>query len=276
MIFNMKEENQSLGKCPVCGKGEIVSSDYGWHCNSIAQRGKQCAFTLYRIMHGVEMTDELCRKLIKEGQTDVLTMKNKDGQSFRARFAIINGKVDVLHDIHNLDGKCPLCGGTMVKTCKGYICKNGIGTKPTCGFFIPGIICNRKITEEEVEMFLSGKLGILDGFATNDWKMFSSTLIINHDGKVMLDSRIAKCPCCGGDIHVGLKAYNCSNYNNTEHPCNFSIWRHIGGHTVTKKEVQQICEDGITHEVIEMYKEDGTAYYKRLALSPDKTKIIKI
>jgi hypothetical protein len=276
MIFNMKEENQSLGKCPVCGKGEIVSSDYGWHCNSIAQRGKQCAFTLYRIMHGVEMTDELCRKLIKEGQTDVLTMKNKDGQSFRARFAIINGKVDVLHDIHNLDGKCPLCGGTMVKTCKGYICKNGIGTKPTCGFFIPGIICNRKITEAEVEMFLSGKLGILDGFATNDWKMFSSALIINHDGKVMLDSRIAKCPCCGGDIHVGLKAYNCSNYKNTEHPCNFSIWRHIGGHTITKEEAQQICEDGITHEVIEMCKEDGTAYYKRLALSPDKTKIIKI
>jgi hypothetical protein len=60
------------------------------------------------------------------------------------------------------------------------------------------------------------------------------------------------------------------------HPCNFSIWRHIGGHAVTKKEAQQICEDGITHEVIEMYKEDGTAYYKRLALSPDKTKIIKI
>ena len=47
--------------------------------------------------------------------------------------AVINGKVDVLHDIHNLEGKCPLCGDTMVKTCKGYICKNGIGTKPTCG-----------------------------------------------------------------------------------------------------------------------------------------------
>ena len=32
------------------------------------------------------------QKVDKEGQTDVLTMKNKDGQSFRARFAIINGK----------------------------------------------------------------------------------------------------------------------------------------------------------------------------------------
>lgn len=235
MIFDMKEKKQSLGTCPVCGKGEIVSSDYGWHCDSIARSGKQCGFILYPVMHGVEMTDELCKTLIKDGQTDVLSMKNKDGQSFRAHFAIINGKVDVLHDIHNLEGKCPLCGATMVKTCKGYICKNGIGTKTTCGFFIPGIICNRKITEEEVELLLSGKLGVLDGFATNDWKMFSSTLIIGNDGNVMLDSKITRCPCCGGEIHVGLKAYNCSNYKDIAHPCNFSIWRHIGGHAVTKR-----------------------------------------
>ena len=91
----MEDKCQSLGRCPVCGKGEIVSSDYGWHCNSISQSGKQCGFILYRVMHGVEMTEELCRKLIEDGQTDVLTMKNKDGQSFRAHFAIINGKKDV-------------------------------------------------------------------------------------------------------------------------------------------------------------------------------------
>jgi hypothetical protein len=36
----MEDKYPSLGRCPVCGKGEIVSSDYGWHCNSISAKWK--------------------------------------------------------------------------------------------------------------------------------------------------------------------------------------------------------------------------------------------
>lgn len=42
------------------------------------------------------------------------------------------------------------------------------------------------------------------------------------------------------------------------------------------EEVKQICEQGVTRDSIEFYKEDGTVYYKRLQLTPEKDRIIMI
>ena len=46
--------------------------------------------------------------------------------------------------------------------------------------------------------------------------------------------------------------------------------------TVTLAEVKEICEKSITTSELEMYREDGSIYRKRLGLSPDKLQIIKI
>ena len=43
-------------------------------------------------------------------------------------------------------GRCLLCGGNVVKTCKGYRCENNIAEQPTCVLNINGIIGNRKMT----------------------------------------------------------------------------------------------------------------------------------
>ena len=167
---------------------------------------------------------------------------------------------------------CPVCGrGTMVHDEQDWKCSE----HPSCDFMIPGIICNRRIMEQDAVAFLNGKHIALEGFASNEWKMFASSLSIAED-KVKLESRIAKCPHCGGDLHVGLKAYNCANYRNAEYPCKFSIWRNISGHAVSVEEVKQICEQGVTRDCIEFYKEDGTVYYKRLQLTPEKDRIIMI
>ena len=45
-------------------------------------------------------------------------------------------------------GRCPLCGGNVVKTCKGYRCENNIGEYPTCCLNINGILGNRKMSDE--------------------------------------------------------------------------------------------------------------------------------
>lgn len=29
-------------------------------------------------------------------------------------------------------GRCPFCGGNVVKTCKGYRCENNTGEHPSC------------------------------------------------------------------------------------------------------------------------------------------------
>ena len=56
----------------------------------------------------------------------------------------------------------------------------------------------------------------------------------------------------------------------------FAIWRNIGGHQLTLEEAGEICEKGITSSELEMYREDGSIYRKRLGVSPDKLQIVKI
>ena len=54
------------------------------------------------------------------------------------------------------------------------------------------------------------------------------------------------------------------------------IWRNIGGHQLTLEEAKELCEKNITSSELEMYREDGSIYRKRLGLAPDKLQIVKI
>ena len=171
-------------------------------------------------------------------------------------------------------GRCPLCGGNVVKTCKGYRCEHNIGEQPSCVLNINAIIGNRKMEDDEISELLEKRFILLDGFATKEGKTFPTVLELADDGAINMQAVIAKCPHCGGDIRVGSRAFNCSNYGNQEVPCNCSIWRNIGGHQVTLAEVKEICEKSITTSELEMYREDGSIYRKRLGLSPDKLQII--
>ena len=96
------------------------------------------------------------------------------------------------------------------------------------------------------------------------------------DGAVNMQSVIGRCPHCGGEVRVGTRAFNCSNYSNQETPCSFAIWRNIGGHQLTLEEAKELCEKNITSSELEMYREDGSIYRKRLGLAPDKLQIVKI
>ena len=274
----MKQEKESniIGRCPVCGEGEIVSTSLGYQCNGKNHsKESKCNFTIYKVQHGVVLDEELVRELITEGRTRELQMVNKIGQPFNAFFIIKDGKICIDLKAHYMRGRCPICDGRMLKTSKGYACENSLLHEQTCTFKINGVICGRNIQDEETETFLSGKSEILDGFTNQQGKVFASTLFIKEDGTIGLDSHISKCPVCGGDILVSPVAFNCSNYSNPEVQCRFSVWRNICGHTLSKDEMKQICEEGATRDTLELFKANGRVYYKKLGLSPDKLKIIK-
>ena len=163
----------------------------------------------------------------------------------------------------NIIGRCPLCGGNVVKTCKGYRCENNIAEQPTCVLNINCIIGNRKMSDEEIAELLEHRLILLDGFASKEGKAFPSVLELADNGAINMQSIIGKCPHCGGDIRVGTRAFNCSNYSNQQAPCNFAIWRNIGGHQLSLTEAKEICEKEITSNELEMYRDDGTIYRKR-------------
>ena len=60
-------------------------------------------------------------------------------------------------------GRCPFCGGNVVKTCKGYRCENNTGEHPSCVLNINAIIGNRKMNDGEIAEFLEKRCILLDG-----------------------------------------------------------------------------------------------------------------
>ena len=79
-------------------------------------------------------------------------------------------------------GRCPLCGGNVVKTCKGYRCEHNIGDSPSCVLNINAIIGNRKMADAEVAELLEKRRILLDGFATKEGKAFPTVLELTDDG----------------------------------------------------------------------------------------------
>ncbi len=76
-------------------------------------------------------------------------------------------------------GKCPLCGGNVVRTKFGYGCEN---YRNGCKFTISRIICGRVIPIKSVETLLkSGMSGMIDGFVSpRNGKRFSAKLKIDN------------------------------------------------------------------------------------------------
>ncbi len=91
-------------------------------------------------------------------------------------------------------GRCPVCGGNVVKTCKGYRCENNTGEDGKCGLFINGVIGNRKMSDDEIAELLKKRSILLDGFATKEWKAFPTVLVMGDDGVISMESIVARCP----------------------------------------------------------------------------------
>lgn len=248
----MRQEKTSnhalLGKCPVCGQGNIIYSHGNYVCtNHFTNNGgrSRCKFCIPENYYGVEWNDALVKELIENGETDYLQMKLPTGIPYNGKIKAIPGdRLAVVPLNHYAEGAvCPNCGGKILKTKKGYACENQVKKNQTCSFFFPNRLANRFITEDELISFLNGEQRILDGFHSNNKKPFSGYLTMNDEGVALVSSKVEKCPSCGGDILIGTCAFNCSNYK-PEDGCEFSIMRSYNGHSMTVKEVQQLLDTG--------------------------------
>jgi rRNA maturation protein Nop10 len=261
---------KDLGVCPKCGKGHIIEHPFGWSCNNSEKQAdgtwKGCDFVIFKNNNYVgEMTEDMVLHLLTKGETSEMEMHNKAGRPFHAKLILKDGKVALGFNEHFLEGRCPVCGGRIKKTSKGYACEHFFEEGDShCNFYVGNFICNRMITEQEVENFVAGRKQVLDGFVSKAGKPFSSLLSLKEDGSVFLNSTICKCPVCGGEIRVSPKAYNCSNFSNEDVKCQFFIWRNLDGHIVTPEDVIQLCENGQVDEVLRFYRENGRPFDKQM------------
>ena len=280
----MENENKVnyLGVCPVCGKGQVAEGPTVYRCNYAKSMDDKCDFRIFKTYNGAEIKPEHVKQLIKDRKTEVLDFISKDGKKYQAHLIITeSGEIGLEfpfneNNLEKLNAPCPICGETVYVYNKGYGCKNLHETDENgdkvCQFWLSKIICNREITKSEAEDLLrNGETDFLDGFTNNNGDGFTSKIVL-RDGQATFDSVVCKCPKCGGDIRIGNKAYNCSNYKTTG--CKFSIWREIKGHKLSPEEVKMLCEEKQT-PVIEFKSKDGSKkFFGQLTLNDDYNVVI--
>lgn len=255
-------ERNVIGICPVCHQGSMVTAKAKFACTNA-----RCGFSLYRNLFGIPISSSAAKEVCEHGESGWIEYKDSLGNHNSAR-VFVQGK-SVLHETkyEYLGGKCPVCGEGIIITSKGFSCVNHVDGN--CPFHIPGILSNRKIRAAEVVDFLQGKSCVLDGFSNSHGIPFSGYLQFNRDKNlVYVETIVGKCPLCGGNIRVGPSFYACDNFNGGgRHSCSFKIYRDIAQHSVTPKEIQEIAANGQTSVRVKFYREDGTAFRKRLAVN---------
>lgn len=281
----MDNENKVkyLGTCPVCGKGQIAEGPTVYRCNYAKSMEDKCDFHIFKKYNNGEIKPEHLKQLIRDHKTELIDFVSKDGKKYQA-YLIITEKGEIgmefpfnENNLEKLNTPCPVCGGTVYVYSKGYGCKNLHETNENgdkvCQFWLSKTICSREITKSEAEDLLrNGETDFLDGFTNNNGNNFTSKIVL-RDGQVVFDSVVCKCPKCGGDIRIGNKAYNCSNYKITG--CKFSIYREIKGHKLSPDEVKMLCEERQT-SVIEFKSKDGSKTFTGQLTLNDDFNVVKL
>lgn len=264
-----------IGVCPICHQGQMLKGSAGWTCDYFKNINDKCSFTIFSQYHNVTLTENQAIEIIQRGETDPIEFLSRDEKKFTAKLKIVDKKVKTVFDDQILDEKCPICGGDVKELKNGYACENFFNNEQHCEFWINKIMCEREISRLEVEDLLKNKITpVMDNFVGKG-KTFSTRLEILPSGKINFNSEICKCPKCNGTIHVGVKAYNCSNYRNPDIKCDFVIWRIIANRAISPEEVKELCEEKMTHLLEGFISKEKKAFAAQLTLNDNfETKFV--
>lgn len=82
---------------------------------------------------------------------------------------------------------------------------------------------------------------------------------------------IGQCPICGKDIIESTKSFYCSGFKNG---CKFSIWKSIAGKKLTKTNIKQLLENGITTEIKGFKSKSGKQFNAKLQINDGKIEFL--
>lgn len=286
-MSEVKKENplvKYVGTCPICGIGKMAEGDKCYVCNHVSkENGSTCRFTIWKEYYGRQITLEQVKQLLENSKTEVMELTSQAGKKFNGYLYIAEDnfvKMEFANNAENLpqlETPCPICGEPVYIYNKGYGCKgyheNDENGERKCNLWISSTIAHRRISQKEAEQLLQERrTGFLEGFESNSGNEFTSRLVLDDDGNIALDSTICKCPKCGdGDIKIGTKSYNCTNYRTKG--CNFTIWKEMGFRKISPEEVIQLCENKAT-DVLDGFKKKDKTYSARLILNDELVPMI--
>lgn len=133
-------------------------------------------------MKSAEMTGELEKELndIAEGGADYQQFLDKAKNITRKWYKIVcDASSDVFVDKSMI---CPSCGKKLLKGKTNIFCS---GYKDGCKFSIPYQLCQKKLTENQIQMLISSqRTNIIKGFTSKAGKQFDASLKIDEQGKI--------------------------------------------------------------------------------------------
>lgn len=212
----------------------------------------QKGYDLYKVLpeqlkyadYSAKLEFELFQMIDKKGRPQEELLK--ETESFlRDIFLQVNNshfefKLQVL-------GKCPKCGGNVVKGKSGYGC---IKYKDKlCDFYLSEQIAGKTINENNLKEILEkGRTSLIKGFTGSKGK-YDAYLRLDSNKKVVFDLEKDEkdklvCPICKKGEMIEREAfYGCSSY---KEGCKFSISKEIAGKKLTATQIKLLINKGKT------------------------------
>ena len=284
----------SIGKCPICGEGDIVENSKAYGCSNW-KNGCKC--TIWKVMSGKKISPKMVKDLLDNGKTKTIKgFKYKSGTEYDGYLQLEeDGNVKVVNPnftpgdpnaSKNVIGKCPICGGEIIENAKAYGCSNWKdGCKCTIWKTSGGIDVTPEIARELIENKKTSSLTLqykngntYNGhFELDDTGVLS---IVNDDGSsssgggFASKNSLGKCPICGkGDVVENSKAFGCSNWKNG---CKFTVWKNMSGKEIKEQMVQKLLEKGKTGIIKGFKTKDGSSFEGYLKIDEDNgVKVIR-
>lgn len=249
-IKNILKETAGLGTSAT--RAEIISKLV--NKGMLARKGKALYATPFGIkiieilgdreITSPELTAKWERKLraIEEGKLNGKEFYNDMIKYVRE---VVNDIINNINEkIPNKEilGKCPKCGGDIIEGKSSYLCAN---YKKSCDFIISKEIGGAKITKQDLEKLLNGKITNVKKFKNKENKEYQARLKLNEEAKltIILENKIqeiATCPKCGEAIIETEKYFLCKNYKKS---CDLLFNKELNGAKISKADILNLLNN---------------------------------
>jgi hypothetical protein len=251
--------------CPACGKGTLREGGIGYVCSYFVSADDLCRFVIYKNMFGHIITASEALALSAGEAIGPYELLRRDGSGFTAslQYDPATQSIAPVFAERALDGRCPRCGGEVQVGARYFACRNGSKESPGHVFF-GRVVAGVELPDGDAEALVRGEPTGYFVFTKKSGEEFTARLRL-VGGEAKFDSSVCPCPACGGTVMVGDKSYYCNRFKQTP-PCDFHVFKEMGGRAVTPDMVATLCSRGETG-IMEFTTKDGKSIQRKIALN---------
>lgn len=228
-----------------------------------------------------EYTENQVIEIVKKELEQMFLLRDKDVTN-----CVESGIVSASGFATESLGECPLCGGNIYETTKGFICENNKRDTDDCFFYLSkedkflSKVANMKLKTSNVQSLLKNGYLTIKAKSQKGIEYECMTKLRLKDERLgwELFNNFGKCPICGGNVKSTPIGYVCEN-NNEAKDCFFILFRKDrfvsafqGGKELSLKQAATVLNKGSL--ILSCDKKDKSGKYK-VKLIPEYDRINK-